>query len=257
MRRCAWFLGVVLTFAVPVWAGINSDGVDDDVDCGNAAGLQLGSGDFTLAWKGNSQTSGNTFFGFGGQGTGGKRAELRISVGKGQFSLDDNVINPSVVDSTGPTITNTTFCLVGVRNGTNARLYVNGGTESASSPTDITGLGSLTSACGVNLIGNYNEADCATAATPVARVDEAAIWHAVLTGQEIERWCNGNVKLAALDIQPSSLKATWALLDEEDGSSANGDTFLDYSGNGNHCTGDDGADNAGFTAVADNVNTWR
>ena len=40
---------------------------------------------------------------------------------------------------------------------------------------------------------------------------------------------------------------------EPDGTSADGDSFLDKSSNANSCTGDDGAGNTGLTALAESV----
>ena len=84
-------------------------------------------------------------------------------------------------------------------------------------------------------------------------INEIAIWNTELTMTEISILANSRIKRMPLQIQPNNLKAYWALDDESDGSSCDGDTFLDYSGNGNNGTGDDGANASGLEAKAEEV----
>lgn len=83
---------------------------------------------------------------------------------------------------------------------------------------------------------------------------EVAGWTVVLSQNEIDKLCDvsaGGVRLMPNQIQPSSLKFYYTLDDVPDGTSADGDVFIDKSGNGNNCTGSDGADNVGMGAEAE------
>ena len=84
-------------------------------------------------------------------------------------------------------------------------------------------------------------------------IGDLAIWSVVLTASEISVLYTSNVKHMPLQIQESNLVAYWALDDEEDGSSADADTFIDLSGNGYTLTGADGANNTGLTSKAEAV----
>jgi len=75
----------------------------------------------------------------------------------------------------------------------------------------------------------------------------------VLTPAEVGVLYSSRLKRMPLQIQSSSLKLYLPMLDEIDGSSADGDTFQDESGNGNNGTGDDGAGNDNCTAKAEEV----
>ena len=75
----------------------------------------------------------------------------------------------------------------------------------------------------------------------------------VLTPAEVGVLYSSRLKRMPLQIQSSSLKLYLPMLDEIDGSSADGDTFQDESGNGNNGTGDDGARNDNCTAKAEEI----
>lgn len=85
------------------------------------------------------------------------------------------------------------------------------------------------------------------------RITEVAIWDVVLTAPQIALLASSRIKGIPLQIQPSALKGYWAINDQESGSSADGDTIRDLSGNNNNGTGDNGANNTGLTFVAETV----
>ena len=87
-------------------------------------------------------------------------------------------------------------------------------------------------------------------------ITELTYWNKELTAAEFSLMASSKVKRFALQIQPANIIGHWSLEDEADGTSADGDTFLDLSGNGNTCTGDDGANNTGLTAAAEEVLTY-
>ena len=84
-------------------------------------------------------------------------------------------------------------------------------------------------------------------------VSEWYLYSAALTSTEVTMIANSKVKGIGLQIQPSSLKAYYPLDDQPDGASGDGDTFLDRSGLGHNATGNDGANNTGLTAKAEEV----
>ena len=84
-------------------------------------------------------------------------------------------------------------------------------------------------------------------------IGEIAVWSVELSAAEVSRLASAESRHMPLQIQAAGLVSYHTLDDEEDGTSADGDTFLDYSGNGNTATGDDGANNTGLTARAEEV----
>src|SRR6185295_11848793 len=84
-------------------------------------------------------------------------------------------------------------------------------------------------------------------------ITELAIWHSVLSSTDIYLLANSRLKGIPLSISPSNLKAYWPLDDQPNGTSGDGDTFYDLSGNANHGTGNDGANNTGLTAYAEEI----
>ena len=87
-------------------------------------------------------------------------------------------------------------------------------------------------------------------------ITEIAVWQVVLTAQEIATLALSRVKGMPLQIQPASLDAYWPLHEEEDGSSADADTFINYGTTSHTCTGDNGANNLGLSATAESVLTY-
>lgn len=85
-------------------------------------------------------------------------------------------------------------------------------------------------------------------------VNDVAIWKGVaVSGAELSLSYNSRVKHMPLQIQPLNLVAYLPMDDGQDGTSADGATVSDMSGNGNNGTGDDGANNTGLTWKAEEV----
>ena len=85
------------------------------------------------------------------------------------------------------------------------------------------------------------------------KINEFAIWNAVLTDQEIAFLALSYVKGIPLQIQLANLKLYFPMDDQSDGTSADADTVRDLSGNGNNGTGNDGANNTGLPWSAEAV----
>lgn len=85
------------------------------------------------------------------------------------------------------------------------------------------------------------------------QLTEFAIWTAAVTADERANLASSRVKYMPRQVQPTNQKAYWPMDDGPDGTSADGDTLRDLSGNGNDGTGDDGANNTGLTWKAEEV----
>ncbi len=81
-------------------------------------------------------------------------------------------------------------------------------------------------------------------------IDDVRIYNRVLTATEIEIIAKGRLKYDSLTTPGNGLVGYWPLDDSPDGTSGDGDTFVDRSGTGNNGTGVDGANNTGLTARA-------
>lgn len=127
--------------------------------------------------------------------------------------------------------------------------YFKDGTETSYGTTS-TGSGTHSDTGGAVFVGNLSASGNRAID---GKMSELAVWAAELTTQEIQFLSKSRVKGLPLQVRPSTLKAYWPLDDEEDGSSGDGDTFKDLSGNGNHCTGDDGSGNSGLTALGETI----
>ena len=127
-------------------AGQEFDGLADYVDAGTDTSLDMGSGDFTLsAWIQTMATDSPVIAGKGGDGALGTRYLLRVgSAGELRVIIDDEPNKVELVSAVTGYNDGFWHHVVGVRDGTNLRLYVDG-TADVNSPSDITGIGSLDS----------------------------------------------------------------------------------------------------------------
>jgi len=83
-----------------------------------------------------------------------------------------------------------------------------------------------------------------------AILSDARVYNRALAPAEIEALAASRLKYHSIT---NGLVAYWPLDDQPDGTSGNGDTFRDRSGNANHGTGDDGGNNTGLTARAETL----
>ncbi len=81
-------------------------------------------------------------------------------------------------------------------------------------------------------------------------IDDVRIYNRALSPSEVEVIAKGRLKYDSLTTPGNGLVGYWPLDDSPDGTSGDGDTFVDRSGNGNNGTGVDGANNTGLTAKA-------
>jgi hypothetical protein len=132
------------------------NGTNQYVDCGTDTSLDFGTGDFTLAcwFKTSGQITTETVLcGNGAAFAGGKGYYFVTNASNGviYFNIDDNIINfddditEVSVYSNSELDDSQWHFVVGVKDGNNLRLYIDG-VEQTNSPQDVTGFGSLDSA---------------------------------------------------------------------------------------------------------------
>lgn len=182
-----------------------------------------------------------------------------------RFELRDN-ISPTqaiIIDYSPSVLTvNTWNHLVATYDGTSvasgARIYVNGeepGSRSVNTDTMSTN-GSIRNN-GDLLFGARNSTSVSSTADWFSgEISNVVIWDTKLTGPEASQMYNSRLKDMPWQIQRSNIKGYWPLTDGEDGTSADGDTISDLSGNANNGIGIDGANNTGLTWKAEDLLTY-
>lgn len=88
------------------------------------------------------------------------------------------------------------------------------------------------------------------------KITETAYWNAVLSAEEILNLAKSRVKSLPLQIKRSNLLFYLPFDDQPDGTSFDGDILADLSGGGKTGTGNDGANNTGLTAKAEEILSW-
>jgi hypothetical protein len=139
----------------------------------------------------------------------------------------------------GTAVANTWYHLAVTWTGGTARLYVDG-TEAAS-------VGSLTALLSPNQSMNIAGVSATDDSWP-GRLSDGRTYSSALSAAEIANIA-GSRSYGFSKTQPTGW---WRLNKCADGSTGNGVTFQDISGNGNTMTGDDGPDNVGLTCRANN-----
>jgi hypothetical protein len=255
MKKLLYCL-IILNITFNCFAGVDFDTTDDFIDCGDGSGVNTGSGDFSLsAWFRIPDTAAaiESLAGHGGSSTGGKRYRIFCTATLCSSQIDDNVANRTATD-TGLTADDGNWhFVVGVRDGNNLRVYYDG-VEGDSSPTDITGIGDLDQAHPF-LIGAFtNNSTGLKANFASANITEVALYKGVvLSATDILNMFNARIKGLPLQFGAT---AYWPVDDVPDGTSADGNKFIDRIST-NHGTGDNGANNTGLTAKAEEILTYQ
>jgi hypothetical protein len=258
MRKLAFLLSFLL-LCQSAFAGVDFDEVDDLLSCGSDTSLDnLGSlsyyvrfiaddgGEGDLGSLIHKSVSGTTIKSFRIENRGGA---------SGTATLTMTATYTGVILSVTPGDNSITF---GAEHsaifawgglGATPHIYVDG-VEVASYRLQQAGTtAESTDASGTFTIGA--RVDGAQVFNGIIR--EVAVWTSEVTAGEANHLHNARTRHLPLQIQPSNLRAYWTLDDEEEGTSADGDTFSDKLAGTNTCTGDDGANNTGLTAKAESV----
>ena len=240
-----FLLALTLSFglAIPAQAEVDFDGVDDYVDVGT--GLDQ-NGPVTISawiyWKSNvgrqeilsnSDSAGGAIdYAFEVNRTANRLSLLRSN---------------EVVTVTGNTDVslNTWHHVVGVLSGSSGSwtgtLYLDG--SSNGSATDTNNPSGTNQSTSIGRLGENNGSYFN------GLIDDVRIYSRALSAAEILELYSSRLKYH--DVTGAAPVGYWPLDDCADGTSGDGDTFVDRSGSGNNGTGDDGANNTGLVCRAE------
>ena len=235
------------------WAGVDFDGVDDSINCGSGSSIDnLHQSTMTVSvWV--EGTFDTTFRRVCNKGTDDVTSGWLIAY---QLSSGQNRVNFYVrwsgaeaqwrYISGSSAMTNIVITYDGSSTSNNPIIYING---SSVTTTEITApSGNVTDDKDENLvIGNRNDGTRCF----LGEVNEFKIWNTILTPAQVLQEYNG--KLKTMYHLQSNNKLYLPMDDQPSGTSADGDTVRDLSGNGNNGTGNDGANNTGLTWVGESV----
>jgi hypothetical protein len=255
---------ILFLFSSTCWASVTFDGTDDYFSCGTGSTIDFADEDFEIAIKVKftslETATGNVqrIIGKGNGGSGGIRYQISQDGvdGAGDFlsiSIDDNTTKSSADWVYGGSLTTGVWYWInGYRDtsGNELKIFVDGGTAKA---TDTDSTGSISGQNSRELVigAGCTSGGCPDSEYSDVEIAEIYIWGDVLSTTERDTLVASNVRGVGLGF--SDFRAYWAMDDEEDGTSADGDTFIDMGTNKNDCTGDDGANNTGLTANAETV----
>ncbi len=245
------------------FAAVNFDGIDDTIVLStNANGTPLDAGlksEWTVAcWikPTGASVHGRPFGWWDGIQDGGiGRTEYLLFINGGvaasgwQNNISHNGYFPT--DPAGLSL-NTWYHLVGTfkQNGT-AKIYVNGVEKDSVA---VANEPIYDAPAGRFFIGAGGDAGGGLEDPFEGIVTECAAWDVELTVNEIKLLANSRVKRMPLQIRPANLKVYYPLNDQPDGTSGDGDTFVNRVSPGTvDGTGDNGANNTGLTAKAEEV----
>jgi hypothetical protein len=234
-------------------AQIDFDGSDDLVNIGKDTSLGFTSAISLSAWI-NIDTAGG-----GGSGriidnldtgfTPWHGFTFLVIAGSSEFRTRFQFASGTLLDSADDAITGGEWTHVSLvydkdAGANNKRLYVNGvlSAQATDTATLVSNAGGSGDDCYIGEAANFVRSFD-------GKIAEVALWNNDLTAQELLHLSSG-VRRMPLQVQPSALVAYLPLDDEEDGSSCDGDTFIDMKNRVNDGTGDDGAGNDNLTAVA-------
>lgn len=256
MFRILNILLAILVFSTTAFAGVDFDNADDVLDCGSGTSLDDLTA-LTIAVWANPDSM--------GEGTLGRFTDKTVQLFLNRTSTSP-VTTKSLLFQLNCATTNITrhsadnvvvtgewhhYAVTwsgGTTASTSVKFYKDG-VETSYNATSTNCTGARTSdATNSLLIGNSSGAT----RTFDGKIGEVAIWSSELTAAQIASLVT-DTKRMPLQVSKSTLVGYWDLLDEEDGSSADGDIFYDGSGSANNCTGSDGANNTGLTAKAEEV----
>lgn len=225
---------------------IEFDNVDDFISLGNPASLKL-TGNMTItAWVKLNNIPSSTMDVITKYSAGDRSYFFRINEDAGPglwrfyFIAGRNGVNATTF---GAISADTWYFVVGMVDGSNNKISVNGGTfntNTRSAPVGGNDRVDIGASNGVSLFWD-------------GQIDELAIWSKALSDNDIADLYNSKIKGMPLQVQPANLVAYWPMDNGPDGASADGDTIRDLSGNGSDGIGDNGANNTGLTWKAEEV----
>lgn len=252
MKKLIW---LIILFPV-LFSGVSFDGVDDGISITPDNTLES-SGDFTIAcWIYVNSFDDDIFHRIFHYHSATKEYALSVTgtnmVGDNSRTLcagtDD--VNDYDAQGTASAISATTWthiCAVYNSTAHTWTLYVDNGSLGTSDVENFSYGDNGQAMIGKRLVSG----------SPTAMFDgiinELYFWDTSLTATEVGLLANSKIKRIGLQIQYSSLKLYLPMDDLSEGTSADGVSFMDMSGNGNDGTGDNGANNLGLEAKAEEI----
>lgn len=240
----------------PVLAGVDFDNTDDFLDC-NCTNVVTGnmsifawiyhdtnaSFDTIIEHAGgapDSNTANNIIYNLGLNSSGRLSIIHETTSGSNISTNSVGVVSTSAWNHVG--------WVRDVNAGTYA-FYINGSLDSTG--TYSAGSGPLGGSSGEVNIG----------AEPVSgfanffdgKIAEVAVWNSKLTATEIETLFKSRLKRVPLQTQYANLQMYYPLDERSDGVSVDNLTFLNIKDNSKTMTGNNGANNTGLTAVAEQI----
>jgi len=144
----------------------------------------------------------------------------------------------SSITLTGTTLSTGVLYIVGLeKNGTTWNLYLNGNIDDTGVLADDFTLEAAAIGSFPDGASNFFNGS----------IEEVLAWNNNLTAKERGQTSDAKLRGHASQIQKSNLTLYCPMDDGSNGTSANGDTIRDLSGNGNDGTGDNGPNNTGLT----------
>ncbi len=197
--------------AIGAGKSIHFDGTNDWVELGNPPSLDFGTEAFSFGgWikttqaKGSGDDGKGTIFSKGGDRAGGQRYAVthnETTAGYATLVFDDNVTKYTVENM--PTIISNGVWhhVVGVRDGTEQRIYIDARPEGTNATLSATYDLSGTAQLGALIGAVYSAADLPpndVIKKLEGNLDDVFVWRGVLTAQQIADLCSGTVTPATL-----------------------------------------------------------
>lgn len=227
-----------------VWAAVDFDGSDDYINIGSDV---AGQGDYTVAGWFNADTASSNDVVYSDRGNDGFCKIMRVEA-TDTFTCYHGACTGTFVSKSGSITTGEWTHFACRFDGTNLYLFLDGVKSTAQSASNPTGA-----AINDTSIGRQEQDDVEYFD---GMIGEIAVWSNDLTDAEVALYYNSRTRHLPLQLQPSNLQAYWTLDQGVDGTTSCFDgaaSYLDISGNNNHGTGVDGANNTGLTCKAEEV----
>lgn len=221
------------------FGGIDVDGIDDLFSVPDNASLDITQAITLDAWVKTTNSSGTKFVIMKGVG----RYNLATSGTKARMLIFDGSTNHSVL-STSDINDGKWHRITGTYDRVNVKIYVDGVFENQTPAT--TGISTGNFPLGIGALFNGSNSF-------PGQIGEAVIWNTALSADEILLGFKAKTKYMPLQIRLGNLAAYWPMDNGLNGTSADGDTARDLSGNGNDGIGNDGGNNTGLIWKAEEV----
>lgn len=247
-------LCVILIYVSAAWAGVNLDETDDFINTADSPFDFERTDAFSLhGWFKNSSGD-DCLFGKILATNPWRGYQMELVTGTIRFLLYNSPGNLIDISTTASTFGDGAWHAItttydGSSAASGVTIYIDNSSQATSTSSDAL---SATILNNINLTLGSEEGKGYFGGS----ITDFAVYSVELTAQEVAQLHNSDVKRMPLQVSPSNLVAYWPLDDCADGTSGDGVTFRDQSGNGNNGTGNDGANNTGLTCEAEQVLTY-